>query len=466
MRDELKSWEDSNESPQNDASSLVKPSGSLDSPVAYHLHQASYSTDYIENGETADWTNGCLAMVMGNGFVEGVSFVFDHLHRRHASSEGLQDYPDEVIDCHERFTQSLRDSMRAKVEIVYGAVIQSRMLSKGNHEYTALPLWGELQGILLVLSHESNYNNADERYKFRCAILFACHPQRLFYEPTDSIVPQKQDQLVYMASRMTRGRLPWIPNYFKERLWRSFMPSPGKLAERLALRIASEFANLQCPPTAIGGSRIQTSAELKLKCLRQMEKEQNEQLLQPVISWCMKCREKTRLYGSLRGCYYMDKSPRWTLGLRPLYLERQPGCRRCLELHKRVSWRFVPVDPNIRSIYHSHLNDFAKCYAHYDPLIIGLILDHWPASTKASREHVQRGDVVTALIPTVTAQDCDDTPPHNVRRRCDRCYMMEVKCKGDGFNPCVRCAKKGVKCNWPSAYGLRVLRKKGKLHYY
>src|SRR5262249_44030866 len=143
--------------------------------------------------------------------------------------------------------------------------------------------------------------------------------------------------------KMTSGKLPWVPNYFEGRLWRPLMPSPAKLAERLAIRVASELASLQCPPAATGGSEIQTTAELMLKCLRRREKEQNEQLLQPVISWCITCREKTRLYGNIEGCYSMDKSPRWTLGLRPLYLERQPGCRSCHELHKRSSGRFVPV---------------------------------------------------------------------------------------------------------------------------
>src|ERR1700728_676995 len=71
------------------------PSGSLHSPIAHHLHQPSYSTNNLDSddAETADWTNGCTAMVMGNGFEEGVTFLFDHLHRRSQNSEGYDTYP-------------------------------------------------------------------------------------------------------------------------------------------------------------------------------------------------------------------------------------------------------------------------------------------------------------------------------------------------------------------------------------
>ena len=68
---------------------------------------------------------------------------------------------------------------------------------------------------------------------------------------------------------------------------------------------------------------------------------------------------------------------------------------------------------------------------------------------------------MTALMPAVTVQDCDDTPPANVRKSCDRCYNMNVGCKGDGVNPWARCAKKGVKCDWPSAYAPRGFEKTG-----
>jgi hypothetical protein len=77
---------------------FVHPSGSLHSSIAHHLHQPSYSTPHLDNddAETADWTNGCVAMIMGNGFEEGLTFIFEHVHRRSQNSEGYQTYPNAV----------------------------------------------------------------------------------------------------------------------------------------------------------------------------------------------------------------------------------------------------------------------------------------------------------------------------------------------------------------------------------
>ncbi len=88
-KEEIACWEFVGRSPlPRDA--FVRPSGSLHSPIAHHLHQPSYSTHDLDSGDagTADWTNGCVAMIMGNAFEEGVTFIFDHLHRRSQNSEG------------------------------------------------------------------------------------------------------------------------------------------------------------------------------------------------------------------------------------------------------------------------------------------------------------------------------------------------------------------------------------------
>jgi hypothetical protein len=49
---------------------LVKVSGSLQSPIAHHAHQPSFTTLQPRNAETADETNPCIAMLMGNAFEE------------------------------------------------------------------------------------------------------------------------------------------------------------------------------------------------------------------------------------------------------------------------------------------------------------------------------------------------------------------------------------------------------------
>lgn len=69
-------------------SCLVPRSRSLDSIIAHHLHQPSFATDSRNPEDTADRSNGCIAMVMGKAFQEGETLLFDHLHRRSVKSEG------------------------------------------------------------------------------------------------------------------------------------------------------------------------------------------------------------------------------------------------------------------------------------------------------------------------------------------------------------------------------------------
>ena len=80
---------------------------------------------------------------MGNAFEKDKSLIYDHLLRRHEKSEGLKDYPEDVTRCHEAYIQKVRESMEAKVEVVYGTPVKERMLQKQTFEFHLLPLWGE-----------------------------------------------------------------------------------------------------------------------------------------------------------------------------------------------------------------------------------------------------------------------------------------------------------------------------------
>jgi hypothetical protein len=65
---ELQAWKELGVVPEHQ-SRLIPPSGSLDSMIAHHLHQPSFTTNALADAHTtADKSNGCIAMVMGNGF--------------------------------------------------------------------------------------------------------------------------------------------------------------------------------------------------------------------------------------------------------------------------------------------------------------------------------------------------------------------------------------------------------------
>ena len=239
MEKENQAWEISRRTPER-LSCLVSPSGSLDSIIAHHLHQPSFTTDTQSGGDTADYSNGCIAMVMGNAFRQGESLLFDHLHRRSAKSEGLEQYPQCVISAHEEFTRQLMASSAAKVEIIYGRIVQRRILQ--TMTCYILPLWGRFSKILLVLVHESNFNNAEKAFMYRRVMLFATHPQRMFYEQKGSSVAVRQDLTFEAASYITDLKVSVDIEYYQSKRWYSKVPTVYQRAQMKAKDLTQKLS--------------------------------------------------------------------------------------------------------------------------------------------------------------------------------------------------------------------------------
>src|SRR5436305_9021364 len=68
-------------------------------------------------------------------------------------------------------------------------------LGDADFQFTILPLWDWLEGVFLFLDHESNYENADTMFRLRRVLLFAVHPQRVFYEPRGSATLTREDKI-------------------------------------------------------------------------------------------------------------------------------------------------------------------------------------------------------------------------------------------------------------------------------
>lgn len=224
--EEHKAWSDSGCEPEKD-SFLVSPSGSLDSNISHHLYQPSFTTKSVSSENIADPSNGCIAMVMGNAFEKGESLLFDHIHRRAHKSEGLETYPESVTMLHEELTPRIIASSAAIVEIVYGDIIRSRILH--TTRCFILPLWGQFSGVTMNLVQEDNFHNAEQGFRFRKAMLWATHPQRLFYEQPRSPVTIRQDLVFKAAFEIVNFKLNLDPDYFKSKHWASETPSAYQL---------------------------------------------------------------------------------------------------------------------------------------------------------------------------------------------------------------------------------------------
>lgn len=222
---EAQSWRESGLSTPPPPEFLVKPSGSLCSQISHRLNQPSFTTNIPENGETADQTNGCIAMVMGTAFEE-TTLIYDQVHRRDHTSDGSTRYPPFVRQAHQEWTSQISESSEAKVEVVYGLKTVRAIMTDQNFETTPLPLWGEYSGIILILLHETNFQNAQQEYKFRRIMVFAYHPQRLLNDHINGRYVVHQDKALALAAAMTGVR--YLPNYYKNKLWLTVQPPSGQ----------------------------------------------------------------------------------------------------------------------------------------------------------------------------------------------------------------------------------------------
>ena len=259
MEKEVQAWKISKRTPEK-FSCLVPPSGSLDSIIAHHLHQPLFTTDRLNKGDTADYSNGCIAMVMGNAFRQGESLLFDHLHRRSIKSKGLEQYPQTVIDAHEEFTRQLMASSAAKVEIVYGRIVQRRILQTMSCDI--LPLWGPINEILLFLVHENNFNNADKAFLYRKVLLFATHPQRMFYESRGSSIAIRQDPTFEVASYIADLKIDVDIEYYQSKKWYSKVPTVYQRA-RMKTNDLTQELSLQDVETDFKDHRTEIKAAVK-----------------------------------------------------------------------------------------------------------------------------------------------------------------------------------------------------------
>ena len=133
--------------PPRPADKLVRPSGELDSSIAHHLHNPIFNTSYLHGTETADDTNACIWLVMQNGFTKDKTLLSDHLARRKNSEEvdGIKDYSENILGCHEEYVNEVRTNMSATVEVVWGAPVRNKMIKvykPKKNELQPFQLWG------------------------------------------------------------------------------------------------------------------------------------------------------------------------------------------------------------------------------------------------------------------------------------------------------------------------------------
>ena len=203
----------------------MKISGSLRSSLA---NQPSETTLCPRNGEVADETNPCIAMIMGNALEKGHTLIYDQILRRDHDSDGVVKYPKDLVQCHESFIQDIRESSDAKVEVICRKIVRKRVMRDDRFKFDILPLWGDYSGVSIVLDRESNYKNSGTGHTYRRIIVFALHPERSLYPISEE--NQRQDKLVAVAARISQ--VQFKERYYTIMLWKGSVPTSFRNAIR------------------------------------------------------------------------------------------------------------------------------------------------------------------------------------------------------------------------------------------
>lgn len=134
---------------------------------------------------------------MTNMFVRGKTLIYDHL-ARHEIVDGLVDYPEHILHCHEAWLLKIQKNMLTKVEILYGRDIQQRVLKIC--DLKRLSLWGKHSGIAVYLKWMPG--DPESLRKLTRLLVFAMHPQ-LFLFPWEKKFANMQDHLICIAHHLT-----------------------------------------------------------------------------------------------------------------------------------------------------------------------------------------------------------------------------------------------------------------------
>jgi hypothetical protein len=112
------------------------------------------------------------------------------------------------------------------------------------------------------------------------------------------------------------------------------------------------------------------------RCVR--TKDMCKDLPTVVKSWCIECKERSKVSGG--GSVYDDMDPKWTIGEPAKYIERRPNCLRC-----GVGSRFIPMDVNVPSINTQSLMGFADEFTSLDQRGLEIALGRRAPSRRTKR---------------------------------------------------------------------------------
>lgn len=149
---------------------LVKPSGSIKSPLAIHLLNPTFHVADSQSTVTDDPTNPTIQILRECGLSSEHCFMFDEICRRERTDDCLLFYTENLRRPHREFSRVIRENMHATVEICFGEEV-FKEISKSAH-LVRFPLWGMFKSVRLWLEFDDPNLLSMRRF-----VIQAYHPQ-------------------------------------------------------------------------------------------------------------------------------------------------------------------------------------------------------------------------------------------------------------------------------------------------
>ncbi len=163
---------------------LVRNSGSLLAQVGLKLHYPSFTTQYPNDGETADESSPCPRLLLRSGFSVFNAFWMQAYYRREMLNRTrcspMKKLSPDLLSEHEAFSFWSEKNSAARVFIYFGAENRSRSLLQANLVTFKVSLDN---GAAVTVSLETH----SQTRRVTRIIVYAYHPEYLYRNPSTEV---------------------------------------------------------------------------------------------------------------------------------------------------------------------------------------------------------------------------------------------------------------------------------------
>lgn len=225
---------------------LVRPSGSIKSPLAIHLLNPSFYVADAKSTVTDDYSNPTIFLLNQCGLSSKECFMFDQICRRDRTDDCLLFYTEDLLRPHRTFAEKIRANMSAAVEICFGEEV-FKEVSK-TVCLVRFPLWGLFEPVRLWLELDDSKSRMNRFIIQAYHPQFFCRPGRFGKSSNEffETYGRQQDLAILMALQLAGLSSPSQTHFFERHFVRGGYPRiDAKQSREMKLHVKEALVAFQ-----------------------------------------------------------------------------------------------------------------------------------------------------------------------------------------------------------------------------